>query len=247
MDNKYSIDMFDLPTESELGVAIMEASKKAPKEGGFDEETMFPFWKPQGGPHALKVSDKSGVVKPKVDFVASETSIDAAWEKFLGSDKAKAKTAKPITEVDNFGSVVLDSFAQKPSTDKLVGSIKALRKTTVKEMSGKVTHTVEELGIGKVVEKSNAASPKKNNTGAVKPKAAMGKQNIPNIFNEKPKMIDVSGTVTTLDSYDAKLKSTPNDVTIHSKADHPGKDNTGAVKPKAALGKQRVPSKDMGK
>ena len=242
-----SIDMFDLPTESELGEVILEASKKAKKEGGFDEETMFPFWKPQGGPPAIQVSNKSGVVKPKVDFVASETSIDAAWEKFLGSDKAKAKTAKPVTEVDNFGSVVLDSFAQKPSTDKLVGSIKALKKTTVKEMSGKVTHTVEELGIGKVVEKSNAASPKKDNTGAVKPKAAMGKQNIPDIFKEKPKMVDVSGTVTTLDSYDAKLKATPNDVTVSSKADKPGKDNTGAVKPKEALGKQRVPSKDMGK
>lgn len=242
-----SIDMFDLPTESELGEVILEASKKAKKEGGFDEETMFPFWKPQGGPHAIQVSDKSGVVKPKVDFIASETSIDAAWEKFLGSDKAKAKSAKPATKVDNFGSVVLDSFAQKPSTDKLVGSIKALKKTTVKEMSGKVTHTVEELGIGKVVEKSNAASPKKDNTGAVKPKAAMGKQNIPDIFKEKPKMVDVSGTVTTLDSYDAKLKATPNDVTVSSKADKPGKDNTGAVKPKEALGKQRVPSKDMGK
>ena len=242
-----SIDMFDLPTESELGEVILEASKKAKKEGGFDEETMFPFWKPQGGPPAIQVSNKSGVVKPKVDFVASETSIDAAWEKFLGSDKAKAKTAKPVTEVDNFGSVVLDSFAQKPSTDKLVGSIKALKKTTVKEMSGKVTHTVEELGIGKVVEKSNAAIPKKDNTGAVKPKAAMGKQNIPDIFKEKPKMVDVSGTVTTLDSYDAKLKATPNDVTVSSKADKPGKDNTGAVKPKEALGKQRVPSKDMGK
>lgn len=239
--------MFDLPTENELGVAIMEASKKAKKEGGFDEETMFPFWKPQGGPHAIKVSDKTGVVKPKVDFVASETSIDAAWEKFLGSDKAKAKTAKPVTEIDNFGSIVLDSFAQKPSADKLVGSIKALKKTTVKEMSGKVTHTTEELGIGKVVEKSNAASPKKDNTGAVKPKAAMGKQNIPDIFKEKPKMTDVSGTVTTLNSYDAKLKATPNDVTVSSKADKPGKDNSGAVKPKEALGKQRVPSKEMGK
>jgi hypothetical protein len=110
-----------------------------------------------------------------------------------------------------------------------------------------VTHTVEELGIGKVVEKSNAASPKKDNTGAVKPKAAMGKQNIPDIFKEKPKMVDVSGTVTTLNSFDAKLKATPNNVTVSSKADKPGKDNTGAVKPKEALGKQRVPSKDMGK
>ena len=241
-----SIDMFDLPTESELGEAIMEASKKATKEGGFDEETMFPFWKPQGGPHAIKVSDKTGVVKPKVDFVASETSIDAAWEKFLADDKAKAKTAKPVTKVDNFGSVVLDSFAQKPSTSELVGSVKALKKTTVKEMSGKVTHTVEELGIGKVVEKSHADKPKKDNTGAVEPKAAMGKQRIPDVFKEKPKMNDVSGTVTTLDSYDAKLKATPNDVTVTSKADKPKKDNSGAVEPKAAMGKQRVPDKNMG-
>jgi hypothetical protein len=242
-----SIDMFDLPTESELGEVILEASKKAKKEGGFDEETMFPFWKPQGGPHAIQVSNKSGVVKPKVDFVASETSIDAAWEKFLGSDKAKAKSAKPATKVDNFGSVVLDSFAQKPSTDKLVGSIKALKKTTVKEMSGKVTHKVEELGVGKVIEDSNADKPKKDNSGAVKPKADLGKQKMPKIFDEKPEMVDVSGTVTMLDSYDAKLKSTPNDVTVSSKADKPKKDNSDAVKPKADLGKQRVPAKEMGK
>ena len=244
--SNYSIDMFDLPTESELGEAIMEASKKAKTEGGFDEETMFPFWKPQGGPHAIKVSDKTGAVKPKVDFVASETSIDAAWEKFLGDHKAKAKTAKPVTEVDTFGSVVLDTFAKKPSTDKLVGSVKALKETTVKEMSGKVTHTVEELGIGNVIEKSHADKPKQDNTGAVEPKAAMGKQRIPDVFNEKPKLNDVSGTVTTLDSYDAKLKATPNDVTVTSKADKPGKDNTGAVEPKSALGKQRVPDKNMG-
>lgn len=244
-----SIDMFDLPTESELGEVILEASKKTNKEGGFDEETMFPFWKPQGGSHVIQVSNNIGAVKPKVDFVVSETSIDAAWEKFINSDKAKTKTktTKPVTEVDNFGSVVLDSFAQNPSADKLVGSIKALKKTTVKEMSGKVTHTVEELGIGKVVEKSNAASPKKDNTGAVKPKAAMGKQNNPNIFNEKPKLIDVSGTVTTLNSYDAKLRATPNHVTISNNADNPSKDNTGAVKPKESLGKQRIPTKNMGK
>ena len=38
-----SIDMFDLPTESELGEVILEASKKAKKEGGFDEETISNF------------------------------------------------------------------------------------------------------------------------------------------------------------------------------------------------------------
>jgi len=242
-----SIDMFDLPTESELGAAIMEASKKAKKEGGFDEETMFSFWKPQGGQHAVKLGDKTGAVKPKVDFVASETSIDAAWEKFLGDHKASDKPGKPVIEVDNFGSVVLDSFAKQPDPDKLVGSIKALKKTTVKEMSGKVTHKVEELGVGKVIEDSNADKPKKDNSGAVKPKADLGKQKMPKIFDEKPKMVDVSGTVTTLDSYDAKLKSTPNDVTVSSKADKPSKDNSGAVKPKADLSKQRVPAKDMGK
>jgi hypothetical protein len=75
----------------------------------------------------------------------------------------------------------------------------------------------------------------------------MGKQKMPKLFDEKPKLNDVSGTVTTLDSYDAKLKATPNNVTVSSKADKPSKDNTGAVKPKEAMGKQRVPSKDMGK
>ena len=242
-----NIDMFDLPTEKELGEAILEASKKSKEVGDIDEKTIFPFWAPVGGQHAVKVSDKTGAVKPKVDFVESEISISDAWAKFLDEHKAKDKKAKPVTEVDNFGSVVVDSFAQKPDTDKLVGSVKALKKTTVKEMSGKVTHTVEELGVGKVVEKSNADKPKKDNSGAVKPKEAMGKQKMPKLFDEKPKLNDVSGTVTTLDSYDAKLKATPNNVTVSSKADKPSKDNTGAVKPKEAMGKQRVPSKDMGK
>ena len=242
---KSQIDMYDLPTESELGEIITEAAKKDKAEGGFDEETMFPFWKPQGGPHAIKLSDKTGAVKPKVDFIKSETNISDAWSEFKASIKPKG--TKATANTDTFGSVVLDTFAQKPSTEKLAGSIKALKETTVKEMSGKVTHTVEELGIGSVVEKSHADSPKKDNTGAVDPKATLGKQRVPDIFKEKPKLNDVSGTVTVLDSYDAKLKATPNDVTVSSKADKPGKDNTGAVDPKAALGKQRVPDKNMGK
>ena len=247
MIQQSTIDMYDLPTEAELDKSITESAKKSKPTGEIDEKTIFPFWAPVGGQHAIKVSDKSGVVKPKVDFVKTETDIGEAWEKFLGDQKAHAKSAKPVTEVDNFGSVVVDSFAQKPNPKDLVGSIKALKKTTVKEMSGKVTHKVEELGVDNVVEVSNADKPKKDNSGAVKPKEAMGKQNMPKLFDEKPKLNDVSGTVTTLKSYDDKLKATPNNVEIKSNADKPGKDNSGAVDPKAALGKQNVPDKNMGK
>lgn len=166
------IDMYDLPTEAELAQAIMESAKKNDTTGEIDEKRIFPFWSPTGGKNVVKLSDKTGVVTPKVDFTQTETRMDKVWEDFLASERAKdKKNAKPVTEVDAFGSVVLSSFAQEPDTDKLVGSIKALKKTSVKDMKGKVTHTTEELGVAKVITKSNAAKPNKNNlVGIVKPK-----------------------------------------------------------------------------
>jgi hypothetical protein len=45
-----------------------------------------------------------------------------------------------------------------------------------------------------------------------------------------------------LKSYDDTLKATPNNVEVKSEAQKPGKgDHTGIVKPKEAMGKQRVP------
>lgn len=166
------IDMYDLPTEAELAQAIMESAKENDTTGEIDEKRIFPFWSPTGGKNVVKLSDKTGVVTPKVDFTQTETRMDKVWEDFLASERAKdKKNAKPVTEVDAFGSVVLSSFAQEPDTDKLVGSIKALKKTSVKDMKGKVTHTTEELGVAKVITKSNAAKPNKNNlVGIVKPK-----------------------------------------------------------------------------
>lgn len=234
------IDMYDLPTESELGEIIMEAQKKdKAKSGDLEADTFFQFWKPKGPQSAVKLGDKTGVVKPKVDFNPGEVRMDKVWEDFLADKKAKdKKAAKPVTEVDNFGSVVLDSFAQKPDPKKLVGSIKALKKVATKEMSGKVTSKTEELGVAQFVTASKAANPNKNNlVGIVKPKEAMGKQKIPSLIpTSKPKINDVSGTVTTLKTFDGKLQATPNNVEVKSEAAKPGKgDHTGIVKPKSAM------------
>ena len=239
------IDMFDLPTEAELGNIIMEAQKKEKgKSADLESDTYFQFWSPKGPQSAVKLGDKTGVVKPKVDFNPGEVRMDKVWEDFLNGKRARdKKKAKPVTEVDNFGSVVLDSFAQKPDPKKLVGSIKALKKVATKEMSGKVTSKTEEIGVAKFVTSSKAASPDKNKlVGIVSPKAAMGKQKIPNLIDTSKKVNDVSGTVTTMKTFDGKLKATPNNVVVKSDAAKPGKgDHTGIVKPKAAMGKQKLP------
>jgi hypothetical protein len=65
----------------------------------------------------------------------------------------------------------------------------------------------------------------------------MGKQKLPGIFNvSKPKVNDVSGTVTTVKTFDGKLKATPNNVVVQSNAAKSGKgDHTGIVSPKSAM------------
>ena len=239
------IDMYDLPTEAELGNIIMEAkNKENGKSADLESDTFFQFWSPKGPQSAVKLGDKTGVVKPKVDFNPGEVRMDKVWEDFLAGKRARdKKNAKPVTEVDNFGSVVLDTFAQKPNPEKLVGSIKALKKVATKEMSGKVTSKTEELGVAEFVTSSKAASPDKNHlVGIVKPKEVMGKQNIPDLIDTSKKVNDVSGTVTTVKTFDGKLEATPNNVVVKSEAAKPGKgDHTGIVKPKAAMGKQKLP------
>ena len=243
------IDMYDLPTESELlGQAMLESSKKnSSKSTDIDQDTIFPFWQPQGPKSAaVKLGDKTGVVKAKVDFNPGEVRIDKVWEDFLKAEKAKdKKNAKPVTELDAFGSVVLDTFAKKPNPEKLVGSIKALKKVTEKSIDGKSKTTVEELGVDNFVEVSKAQKPGKgDHTGIVKPKAAMGTQRIPDeIIKGKPEVTDVSGATTTvINSYDGTLKATPNNVVVKSEAAKPGKgDHTGIVKAKSAMGTQKIP------
>ena len=241
------IDMFDFPTENELlqQAAMLESSKKTGKSADLDTSTFFPFYSPKGPQSAVKLSDKTGVVKPKVDFNPGEVRMDKLWEDFLESNKAKdKKNAKPVTEVDNFGSVVVDSFAQKPDPKKLVGSVKALKRTALKELSGKAHSKTEQLGVAEFVTVSKAQKPGKGDlTGIVKPKADMGKQKIPDLIDTSKKVMDVSGATTTVvKSFDGELKATPNNVEVKSNAQKPGKgDHTGIVKPKEAMGKQNIP------
>ena len=233
------IDMYDLPTEAELGNIIMEAQKKEKgKSADLESDTYFQFWTPKGPQSAVKLGDKTGVVKPKVDFNPGEVRMDKVWEDFLAGKRARdKKNAKPVTEVDNFGSVVLDSFAQKPDPKKLVGSVKALKRVATKEMSGKVSSKTEQLGVAEFVTASKAASPDKGKlVGIVKPKEAMGKQRIPDLIDTSKKVNDVSGTVTTVKTFDGKLQATPNNVVVKSEAAKPGKgDHTGIVSPKSAM------------
>lgn len=242
-----SIDMYDLPTEAELGKAMMEAAKQNIKVGEIDTKTIFPFWTPtRGGKNPHVVSDNTGAVKPKADMKRQSGNVMDDWNNFLSSIKTSGN--KPVTETDNFGSVVVKSHAAKPDANKLVGSIKALKTTTVKEMSGKATTKTEELGVGKVITKSNAASPKANNlVGIVDPKAALGKQNKPEdylktsakptqatpvvnkVYNKysdtiKPETSGAFAEYTTQSNFPTSKKQT----TVVS-------DKTGVVKPKSAL------------
>ena len=131
--------MYDLPTEDELG-ALLEAKKKSKKtteDPNLDVETFFKFWTPTSGQGAVKLGDKSGVVKAKSALNAAPVRVDDIWEDFLKEQKAKDKQAKPVTKVDYFGSLAVDSYAATPDPKKVAGSIKALKRTTIKELSGK--------------------------------------------------------------------------------------------------------------
>lgn len=240
--------MYDLPTESELlGQAMLESSKKnSSKSADLDQDTFFQFWKPKGPQSAVKLGDKSGVVKTKVDFNPGEVRIDKVWEDFIKSEKAKEKkNAKPVTGIDAFGSVVIDTLDRQPKPEKLTASLKALKKVTEKSLEGKSKTTVEELGVAKFVEVSKAQKPGKgDHTGIVKAKSAMGTQRIPDeIIKGKPAVTDVSGATTTvINSFDGQLKATPNNVVVKSEAAKPGKgDHTGIVKAKSAMGTQKIP------
>lgn len=239
------IDMYDLPTESELlGQAMLESSKK--NNSDLDQDTFFQFWKPKGPQSAVKLGDKTGVVKAKVDFNPGEVRIDKVWEDFIKSEKAKEKkNAKPVTGIDAFGSVVIDTLDRQPKPEKLTASLKALKKVTEKSLEGKSKTTVEELGVAKFVEVSKAQKPGKgDHTGIVKAKSAMGTQRIPDeIIKGKPAVTDVSGATTTvINSFGGQLKATPNNVVVKSEAAKPGKgDHTGIVKAKSAMGTQKIP------
>ena len=245
------IDMYDLPTESELlGQAMLESSKKSSNE--IDQDTIFPFWQPQGPKSAaVKLGDKTGAVKAKVDFNPGEVRIDKVWEDFLKAEKAKEKkNAKPVTGIDAFGSVVIDTLDRQPKPEKLTSSLKALKKVTEKSIEGKVSTTVEELGVAKFVEVSKAQKPGKGDlTGIVEPKSAMGKQKVPGgIIKGKPVVNEVGEAKTVIaKSYETKLQATPNNVVTKSEAAKPGKgDHTGIVEPKSAMGKQKVPTDIKG-
>ena len=84
--------MYDLPTEAELGKIITEAQKKdAAKPGDLEADTFFQFWKPKGPQSAVKLGDKTGVVKPKVDFNPGDVA-------FLSSVyKSEGNSSPPMT------------------------------------------------------------------------------------------------------------------------------------------------------
>lgn len=187
------IDMYDLPTEAQLAQAMVESAKKPIKVNEIETKTIFPFWEPPtgGSKNAFVVSDKSGAVKPKDDF--KKPDIDTAWKDFMKGYKTAGK--KPVKETDTFGTVVVNSFAANPNPKDLVGSIKALKKTKVQEMSGKTTTKTEELGVFKALAKSHAADPNPNKlVGIVQPVSKKALENLA----KKPKVVDVSGCKTTV-------------------------------------------------
>lgn len=192
------MDMYNLMTEDEMFAMMEASSKKKLEPGEIDVESIFPSYTQS------KIVDNTGAVKVVKTNLSQETSVCKLWDDFVKKEKAE-KNPKPKTGIDDFGTVTVKSFAAKPDAKKLAGSIKALKKTDVKDLGGKITTTVEELGVGKVITKSNAASPAKTKlVGSIKP-ASTAKLTT----GKKPTVNDVSGsTVTILKSMDAKLKST---------------------------------------
>ena len=202
--------MFDLPNETELAQIILEAKKQPRKtDNTIDVKDIFPFSTPKAKSNV--VSDKTGVVKPKVDF--RDSDVATAWEKFLGNMKAK----KSETKTDDFGRLEVNNGEKVPSTEKIVNTIKALKTTKVTGLNGKSTSETEVLGVFKEMAKTSATKlPDK--TGVVEPKDGLGK------IDKKPKIVDVSGATVVVK--DAIPSSTNKPV-----------DKTGVVKPKDGLGK----------
>ena len=203
-------EMFDLPNETELAQIILEAKKQPRKtDTTIDVKDIFPFSTPKAKSNV--VSDKTGVVKPKVDF--RDSDVATAWEKFLGNMKAK----KSETKTDDFGRLEVNNGEKVPSTEKIVNTIKALKTTKVTGLNGKSTSETEVLGVFKEMAKTSATKlPDK--TGVVEPKDGLGK------IDKKPKIVDVSGATVVVK--DAIPSSTNKPV-----------DKTGVVKPKDGLGK----------
>lgn len=203
-------EMFDLPNETELAQIILEAKKQPRKtDNTIDVKDIFPFSTPKAKSNV--VSDKTGVVKPKVDF--RDSDVATAWEKFLGNMKAK----KSETKTDDFGRLEVNNGEKVPSTEKIVNTIKALKTTKVTGLNGKSTSETEVLGVFKEMAKTSATKlPDK--TGVVEPKDGLGK------IDKKPKIVDVSGATVVVK--DAIPSSTNKPV-----------DKTGVVKPKDGLGK----------
>lgn len=203
-------EMFDLPNETELAQIILEAKKQPRKtDNTIDVKDIFPFSTPKAKSNV--VSDKTGVVKSKVDF--RDSDVATAWEKFLGNMKAK----KSETKTDDFGRLEVNNGEKVPSTEKIVNTIKALKTTKVTGLNGKSTSETEVLGVFKEMAKTSATKlPDK--TGVVEPKDGLGK------IDKKPKIVDVSGATVVVK--DAIPSSTNKPV-----------DKTGVVKPKDGLGK----------
>lgn len=203
-------DMFDLPNENELAQTILEAKKQPRKtDNTIDVKDIFPFSTPKTKSHV--VSDKTGVVKPKVDF--RDSDVATAWEKFLGNMKAK----KSETKTDDFGRLEVNNGEKVPSTEKIVGAIKALKTTKVTGLNGKSTTETEVLGDFKEIAKVSTTK-LTDKTGAVEPKDGLGK------IDKKPKIMDMTNATVVVK--DAIPSSTNKPV-----------DKTGVVKPKDGLGK----------
>ena len=211
-------DMFDLPNETELAKVILEAKKQPSKtDNTIGVHDIFPFCQPLTEAKAKKnsnvVSDKTGVVKPKNDFRASD--VITAWEDFKSNMKSKASAN--TGDGDKFGRLEVKNGDKIPTPEKVASAIKALQTTKVTGINGKTTSTTEELGLFREMAKTSATKlPDK--TGAVEPKDGLGK------IDKKPKIVDMSGaTVVVKDAIPSKDNKLP--------------DKTGAVKPKDGLGK----------
>lgn len=231
------LPMYEMPTESEV-FAMMEAAKKKESEAANtnNEHLTDPFWFPGqkklgSGPYT--VNSMQGAVKvPKANLQGKNYNIfheDALtdWQTILRRLKDKAKTVKTGSpKTDPFGTVTVEIGGKTVSAAKVAEQLKALRKTSVTDKSGKTETTTEELGVPfKTQGKTNTLPDK---SGAVKVKEP-GKE----WGNNKEKKLDF------FDQKNVKTYTTDGKVvTGEFPANKPVKlhDNSGAVKvPKAKL------------
>lgn len=152
----------------------------APKVNKWDSEAIANKLKLQTT-SPIVLSDKTGIVKP-----LHASDLDATTTHNIVTQTDGSST----TETGKTGTEKIPSSGAKNSIEMNPSKVGVVKPKHDELLNKTVTHdkiTKSDIGVTKPDVVSDAAKPKGDMVGAVKPKEAMGKQNIPNITKNSEK------------------------------------------------------------